>query len=81
MQGRDRDEALTIATDTLAPELRQTAFELALDVALPGRHLSKDRQKMLDTLKARLFISDESAELAVRHKIEMRQQSGDENVG
>jgi len=67
---RDPRKALEIAADALTPEQKKTAFELAVEVALPDKNLTAAKKKMFDTLKERLSISNELAQELVKDKIE-----------
>ena len=62
MKAADPHKALNTAAEALTPELKNAAFKLAEEVALPEKGLTEDKKKMLDTLKARLSISNGSAE-------------------
>jgi hypothetical protein len=62
---------LELAADALTPEQKKTAFELAVEVALPDKNLTAEKRKMLDTLKDRLSVSSEFAEAVIRNKTEV----------
>jgi hypothetical protein len=64
-------KALKIAIDALAPEQKKTAFELAVEVALPDNNLTDEKRRMFDTLKDRLSISNELAEKIIGNKTEV----------
>jgi hypothetical protein len=65
MKASDPHKALDTAADALTREQRDIGFELAVEVALPDKELTEDKHKMLDTLKARLSVSNEFAEQAL----------------
>ena len=65
MQAIDPRDAVKIAADTLTPELRETAFELAVEAALPEKILTREKKAILDTLKATLSIESEFAQQAI----------------
>jgi len=70
MGASDPHKALEIAAETLTPEKKKAAFELAVEVALPDKNLTAAKKKMFDTLKERLSISNELAQELVKDKIE-----------
>ena len=65
MEAGDPDNALIKAADALTRVQKNTAFELAVEVARPEKELSADEKKMFDTLQARLAVDDEFAEKAL----------------
>ena len=69
MEVRDPLKMIEFAANALAPEQKKTGFELAVEVALPGRKVTDDKKKMLDTLKDRLSIDNEFADHVTRNKI------------
>ena len=69
---RDPHKALEIAADALTPEQKKTAFELAVEVALPDKNLTAAKKKLFNTLKERLSISNELAEALIRDTTEGR---------
>jgi hypothetical protein len=54
-------KAVEIASDVLTPELRKTAFELAVAVALPDKVLTDERKAVLDALETKLSVDREFA--------------------
>lgn len=70
MKAGDPDNALAVAVATLATEQKKTAFQLAVDVAVKDKNLTRDKKKTLDTIKVRLSVSDKFAQQAIRGKIE-----------
>ena len=68
-------KAIEFATDTLTPEQRKIGFELAVEVALPDKSLTAEKEKMLDALKNRLSISKDFVEHTIRNQTEIKQDS------
>jgi len=62
MKAVDAHKALTTAAEALTQEQKNAAFEMAVEVGLPEKVLTGDKEKMLNTLKDRLSISNEFAE-------------------
>jgi hypothetical protein len=52
----DQIKAVEIASDVLTPDLRKTAFELAVEVALPERVLTDEKKAVLEKLETKLLI-------------------------
>ena len=52
----DQIRAVEIANTVLTPKLRNKAFELAAEVALPDRVLTDEKKAVLDTLENKLSI-------------------------
>jgi len=61
----NQTKAVEIASDVLTPELRKTAFELAVEVALPEKVLTDEKKAVLDTLERKLSIDREFAQKAI----------------
>jgi hypothetical protein len=61
----DHLKAVEIAKDALTPELRKTAFELAVEVALPDKVLTVEKKAVLDTLETKLSIDSEFAQKTI----------------
>ena len=59
MQAIDPLKAVEIAVKILKPEIRETAFELATEVAMPDHVLTDERKEALDTLATKLSIGEE----------------------
>ena len=72
MEIGDPHKALAIAADALNPGQKKVGFELAVEVALPDRHLTADKKKILDILKTRLSIPNEFAERTIRDSTELK---------
>jgi tellurite resistance protein len=47
---------LTLIHDALSPELRETAYALAVDVAIADRSLNPEEHRMLDIVKERFDL-------------------------
>jgi len=47
---------LTLIHDALTPELRETAYALAVDVAIADRSLNPDEHRMLDIVKEKFDL-------------------------
>jgi predicted nuclease of restriction endonuclease-like RecB superfamily len=58
-------KAVDIATEVLMPKLRKTAFELAVEVALPNKVLTPEKKAVLETLATRLSIDSEFAQKTI----------------
>jgi hypothetical protein len=52
----DQIKAVEIASDVLTPDLRKTAFELAVEVAFPERVLTDEKKAVLEKLETKLLI-------------------------
>lgn len=50
------DGILTLIHDALTPELRETAYALAVDVAIADRSLNPEEHRMLDIVKERFGL-------------------------
>jgi len=74
MEVRDPHKVMELAADALTPEQKKTAFELAVEVALPDK-ITAEKRKMLDTLKDRLSISTDFVEKAIGKQTENMQNS------
>jgi hypothetical protein len=61
----DQIKAVEIASDVLTPELRKTAFELAVAVALPDKVLTDERKAVLDKLETKLLVDSEFAQKTI----------------
>ena len=59
MQAIDPLKVVEIAAKILKPELRETAFELAAEVAMPDKVLTDQKKEALDTLAAKLSVGAE----------------------
>jgi hypothetical protein len=69
MKVGDPLNALVTAAEALTPEHKNSAFELAAEVALSGKDPSADKKKVLDTIKTRLSIGNGFArEVRLRHE-------------
>jgi hypothetical protein len=75
MEVHDPHQVMELVADALTPAQKKTAFELAVEVALPDKNLTTEKRKMLDTLKDRLSISTDFAEKAIRNQTENMQNS------
>ena len=75
MEVRDPHQVMELVADALTPEQKKTAFELAVEVALPDKILTTEKRKMLDTLKDRLSIGTDFVEQAIRKQTEIKQNS------
>ena len=58
MQAIDPLKAVEIAVKILKPEIRETAFELATEVAMPDHVLTDKKREALDTLAVKLSIGE-----------------------
>ena len=61
MRGVDREKALENAMEVLSPELRNTAFELAAEVAIKGKTLPDQKAKTLEELVTKMSIDAQFA--------------------
>jgi hypothetical protein len=61
LAANDKLKAVEIANDILTPELQQTAFELAAEVALSDKVLTDEKKAILDTLETKLSIDSKFA--------------------
>jgi hypothetical protein len=52
----DQLKAVEIANNVLTPELKKTAFELAVAVALPDKVITDEKKAVIDTLETMLSI-------------------------
>ena len=59
MQAIDPLKVVEIAAKILKPELGETAFELAAEVAMPDKVLTDQKKEALDTLAAKLSVGEE----------------------
>ena len=58
-------KAVELAINFLTPNLRNTTYELAAEVALSGKTLTDEKRAVLDTLKTKLSIDSAFAQKVV----------------
>jgi hypothetical protein len=58
-------KTVEIAAKILTPELKEVAFELAVEVAIPEKILTKKNKETLDTLATLLSIDNEFVKISV----------------
>jgi predicted Zn-dependent peptidase len=66
MQVVDSQQAVKIAADVLKnPEAKRSAFEIAVEVAVPDRVLTEEKKVILENIAAKLYINREFMQQAM----------------